>query len=138
MTHYLLITDRGINTTPVRADTDAELAAALREETRGTASKVAAIELLVATDMAADGTVPQTFTDARNNRANLVQKAQQALTVNQAYLGHAAIPAGTLTTAQLSNIARQLSDQLDNITKECSAVIRLLLGQLDSTAGTGP
>lgn len=68
--------------------------------------------------------------------AVLAEKAQAALTTNSAYLAHAAIPGGTLTAAQLSVIVRTLSDQVDTLTKECTALIRLATSLLDSTSGT--
>lgn len=121
---YLILTDNGINTRPVRADTPSDLLEALRVEAHGAAIRVAAIELLTATDMDTDGTVPQEFTTAQNNRDSLVSKARQALTVNDAYLA-----LSDPTNSQ--NLA-----QIRAVTRECSALIRLLLGQLDSTAGT--
>lgn len=97
------------------------------------------------------------------NAAAIQQKAQQAIqtnvdalalpdptAANNTYLGHAAIPAGTLTTAQLSTIVRTLSDQLDAttrqnnalvsqvqaLTRQNTALIRLAVGVLDATTGT--
>lgn len=58
------------------------------------------------------------------NQQSLQQKAQAALATNATYLGLA-----SPTTAQA--VA-----QVAVLTRECSAVIRLLLGLLDSTSGT--
>jgi hypothetical protein len=108
--------------------------------------------------------VVQPLIQARvTTQSTLASKAQTALTNNiaalalpdptpgnQTYLGHAAIPAGTLTTAVLSNIARQLSDQVDSLTRQndalvaqvtaltrqMNAMIRLAQGLFDSTDGT--
>lgn len=69
---------------------------------------------------------------------------------NNAYLGHAAIPAGTLTATQLSAIIRTLSDQLDAttrqnnaliaqvraLTKQTTAILRITVGAVDQLAGT--
>ncbi len=60
--------------------------------------------------------------------------------VNATYLQHAAIPAGTLTLAQLSAIVRILSDQLDATTRQSTAIIKALLiyiaNQTEDTSGT--
>lgn len=99
------------------------------------------------------------------NQLTLFDRAQNAIQTNIdalnlpdptdqniAYLGHAAIPAGTLTAAQLSVIVRTLSDQLDAttrqnnalvaqvraLTKQNTTLIRLLLGVTDDLAGTSP
>lgn len=58
------------------------------------------------------------------NQATITQRAQAALATNTTYL---AIP--TPSNAQIAA-------QVQALTKECSALIRLLLGLLDSTAGT--
>lgn len=68
--------------------------------------------------------------------AVLQAKAVTALTTNAAYLGHAAVPAGTLTLAQLSTIVRLLADQLDATTRQNTALIRIVANLLDSTSGT--
>lgn len=61
---------------------------------------------------------------AATNAGTLQQRAQNALQANANYLAVAAP-----TNAQVAA-------QVQLLTKECSALIRLLLGQLDSTAGT--
>jgi hypothetical protein len=58
------------------------------------------------------------------NAASLRAKTQQALAVNATYLGLAS-PSAAQTTAQVKAL-----------TRECDALIRLLLGALDDTSGT--
>lgn len=64
------------------------------------------------------------FVDRDANAASLRAKAQQALTVNATFL---VLPSPTNA---------QTLAQVQALTKENSAIIRLLLGQFDSTAGT--
>lgn len=73
----------------------------------------------------------------------LLNKGRQVVApggVNATYLGHAAIPAGTLTLIQLSAIVRILSDQLDATTRQSTSVIKALLvyiaNQAQDTSGT--
>lgn len=58
------------------------------------------------------------------NATTIRQRALSALNANATYLA-----ISTPTTAQMR-------DQLALVTKECNGIIRLLLGQLDSTSGT--
>lgn len=58
------------------------------------------------------------------NRATLIQRAQAALDANATFLA-----IGSPTNPQV--VA-----QVQTLTKECSALIRLALGLLDSTTGT--
>lgn len=58
------------------------------------------------------------------NRTDLAAKLQQALDVNATYLGLAS-PTNAQTTAQVQRL-----------TRECSALIRLALNALDTTTGT--
>ena len=64
------------------------------------------------------------FVDRDGNRTLLFQRAQAALAVNADFLA-----LGSPTNAQ--TLA-----QVRAVTKECSALIRLLLGLLDETSGT--
>jgi hypothetical protein len=64
------------------------------------------------------------LTVAEANETTLRQRAQNALTANATYLARTAP-----TTAQKDA-------QIAQLTRECSALIRLLLNQTDSTDGT--
>lgn len=70
------------------------------------------------------------------NLLAVLSKAQQALSVNAAYLAHAPIPAGTLTTAQLSAIVRILSDQTDALARQVNGLILFLRGDFTDISGT--
>lgn len=61
---------------------------------------------------------------ARINEAAIRRQAQQAIAANITYLAIGS-PSAAQTTAQVRLL-----------TRECTAVIRLLLNQLDDTAGT--
>lgn len=69
-----------------------------------------------------DAPTPQVV--AETNRAALIDKATQALANNVAFLA----------VANPSPI--QIAAQTKALTRECSAIIRLLLGALDDTSGT--
>lgn len=69
-------------------------------------------------------TAVDTSVTSAANTNTLQQRAQAALAVNATFLA-----IGTPTNAQTVN-------QVQTLTKECSALIRLLLGLLDSTSGT--
>lgn len=69
------------------------------------------------------------YTDApppvtEQNARTLQQRARQALNVNATFLA--------ITTPT----AAQVTNQVQNLTKECTALIRLMLNELDSTSGT--
>lgn len=121
MTTYLIVTDAGIVTKPITVANNAALAAALTERVQN--GKVAVIPLSLAADVAS-GVVPQAFLDGQTNQASLTTKAQNALTSNATYLAIGA-PSVAQNTAQIQSL-----------TKQCNGLIRLLIGQLDSTAGT--
>jgi hypothetical protein len=70
--------------------------------------------------------------DAMYDRMDQALTANQtAQTVNATYVALAS-PSTAQNTAQI----KALSNQQTTLLKECSALIRLVLGKLDSTAGT--
>lgn len=74
---------------------------------------------------------------AEANGESLRTKAQTALTANQTYLGLAALPAGSaLTTTQLTTAVRALRSQVDALTRQNNALIRLTLQQLNDISDT--
>jgi azurin len=103
----------------------------LPEPTTKAAVNAAAAPILAAEQAARDAEAN------RNQNADQIRaKAEQAIDANIAYLAHAAVPAGTLTTAQLSNIVRSLTDQLDGATRQLVALERLAVNKTDGTSGT--
>lgn len=82
-------------------------------------------------------TATAAFIDREANAAALVTKGAAALTANATYLASAAYPTGTaLTTTQLTTIVRAQRVQIDLLTKECNALIRLALSLLDTVSDT--
>lgn len=75
-------------------------------------------------DQQAQITASQTAQTSSTNQATLQQRAQAALNTNATFLA----------LANPSNA--QNAAQVQALTKECSTLIRLLLGLLDSTSGT--
>lgn len=69
-------------------------------------------------------TVLASYQNAASNKTTLQNKAAAALATNDAFL------------ALASPNASQQAAQLKVVTRECSALIRLLLQKYDSTAGT--
>lgn len=61
---------------------------------------------------------------AQVNAATLQQQAQSAIAINVAYL------------ALVTPTNAQVAAQVNRLTRECSALIRLLLNQTDDTSGT--
>lgn len=66
------------------------------------------------------------------SRQALIDKATAALVNNAAYLAQPALPAGTaLTTTQLTTAMRIMRAQIDALTRQTNALIRLQLGEMD-------
>lgn len=71
------------------------------------------------------------------NEGVFKSKAQAALTSNGTYLAATAYPAGAaLTTTQLTTIVRAQRSQIDLLTRQVNALMRLEIGQLDDVSGT--
>ena len=68
--------------------------------------------------------VTETIPDSEVNAETLRQRASTAIGVNAAYL------------ALGSPTAAQTTAQVQRLTRECTALIRLLVGALDDDAGT--
>jgi hypothetical protein len=91
---------------------------------------------IAATGMRCSSPACKVIPDAASTNANTLRtKAVQALTVNAAYLAQPAIPASP-TNAQLIAAVKILRDQLDTVTKENNALIRLSLNLLDDVSDT--
>jgi hypothetical protein len=109
----------------------ASMTTVLPEPTTKAAVNAAAAPILAAEQAAAAAEAQ------RNQNGDTIRaKAETAIAANISYLGHAAVPAGTLTTAQLSNIVRSLTDQLDAATRQLVALERLAVNKTDDVSGT--
>lgn len=86
----------------------------------GTVTAQRALTAQETAELAASGTAMTTA----NNQSTLQQRAAGALTANTTFLGIA------------SPTNAQVVAQVQALTKECTALIRLMLGQLDTTSGT--
>lgn len=84
----------------------------------------AGTQLILRSAAEAGGYAPVPLTAEETNSATLRDRAQQALAANATYLA-----LGNPSNAQVVQ-------QVGRLTRECSAVIRLLLGLLDTTDGT--
>lgn len=133
MTQYLLATEAGVRV--VQASTAAELAqivAATVVASRTlpgappntTASGAASVVELTSAADVVSGAVPQSFIDSQANRATIVGKAQTALGANATFLALSP-PTNAQVVAQVQALTRQMN-----------ALIKLTLSQLNDTTGT--
>jgi hypothetical protein len=133
---FLIVHDGGIVTKPFVASDLAAAAELIRQEVgagvgidRSQPVQVAivipdAIATVTPNTDPTLATIDATFQTAAANRAALVTRAQAALAANDTFLALNA-PTNAQTLAQVKML-----------TKECSALIRLAIGALDTTAGT--
>lgn len=121
-----------------QAQADAQASAATEAALAVLTSNGATLRQRAQAALAANGTFRSTVAARATNIANGKTTAQTMSTASVTSISQAANwihTAGTLLV-QVATALDDLNTQADRLTAENSAVIRLLLGQLDTTAGT--